>query len=175
MSKPLAEIDWLKLGSTDEYHDLKTGLVVCVRGIYFSTPATDPVSILTKFFKDHGYALQDHSAIDSPEFISEKLRRVCEDLARSGSIPEVCMNDILVTLLHHGVQVHALPPEPASTTPTPAPKIVSVQVAPNDAHWQGALIGLDDQGTTYIVERINGSNKWVEYVPALKPETNDNV
>ncbi|AAQ96567.1 hypothetical protein [Vibrio phage VP16C] len=58
---------------------------------------------------------------------------------------------------------------------TDTPKIISVQVTPNDTHWQGALIGLDDQGTTYISDRVGGANKWVEYVPALKPETKDNV
>ena len=44
------------------------------------------------------------------------------------------------------------------------PRIIQVLVAPNDATWQGALLGLGSDGVTYV---CGASGRWENYIPAL--------
>lgn len=44
------------------------------------------------------------------------------------------------------------------------PNIVSFQAMPNDAHWQGVIVGLADDGKIYISEHDQNGSRWVVYV-----------
>lgn len=42
--------------------------------------------------------------------------------------------------------------------------IVQFQAMPNDAHWQGAILGLADDGKIYISEHNQNGSRWSVYV-----------
>ena len=46
---------------------------------------------------------------------------------------------------------------------TGVPKIVQILIAPNDSTWQGAFLGLGDDGVTYNCPK----GRWEPYVPPL--------
>lgn len=46
-------------------------------------------------------------------------------------------------------------------------KIIQILFAPNNADWQGVLLGLCENGKTYRLDRKNG---WVEYIDQVTIE-----
>lgn len=43
-------------------------------------------------------------------------------------------------------------------------KVIQFQVMPNDECWQGKVLGLGDDGITYISEHDQNGSRWVEYI-----------
>lgn len=47
-------------------------------------------------------------------------------------------------------------------------KIIQIIVTPTDNYWQGALLGLANNGITYVFNHT--SNEWEEHAPNIKLE-----
>ena len=47
---------------------------------------------------------------------------------------------------------------------TCSPKIIQILIAPNDALWQGMILGLGDDGVTY---RAGSKNTWEPLIPPV--------
>ena len=45
-----------------------------------------------------------------------------------------------------------------------SPNIIQLLMAPNDATWQGVLLGLGNDGVTYVCGK---SGRWEPYIPPL--------
>lgn len=43
-------------------------------------------------------------------------------------------------------------------------KIIQLVATENDVTWQGRLLGLGDNGVTYVV---NGRGRWEEFIPGV--------
>lgn len=50
-------------------------------------------------------------------------------------------------------------------------KIIQIQAMPNDPHWQGVVLGLGDDGITYMSEHMDVGSRWVPYVDNRFVET----
>ena len=50
-----------------------------------------------------------------------------------------------------------------------SPKIIQILIAPNDAIWQGILLGLGDDGITY---QVGTGTKWEPMIPDLNYREN---
>lgn len=48
--------------------------------------------------------------------------------------------------------------------PLVSPQIIQLLMTPNDATWQGVLIGLGSDGVTYV---CGPSGRWETYIPPL--------
>ncbi len=46
-------------------------------------------------------------------------------------------------------------------------KIIQIQAMPDDAYWEGVMLGLGNDGVTYMFD----SSVWSIYAPAIKLET----
>lgn len=51
-------------------------------------------------------------------------------------------------------------------------KITQIQAMPNDGHWQGNVLGLGDDGITYISEHDQNGSRWVKYIDNVVVESN---
>lgn len=65
----------------------------------------------------------------------------------------------------HSRDIIAEYPDPRlpSNSPTPRPRIVQILMTPNDAQWQGRLLGLGDDGVTYY----EVAGEWRTFISAL--------
>lgn len=48
--------------------------------------------------------------------------------------------------------------------PLVSPQIIQLLMTPNDATWQGVLIGLGNDGVTYV---CGTSGRWEKYIPPI--------
>lgn len=46
-------------------------------------------------------------------------------------------------------------------------KIIQIMGMPNDACWQGHILGLGDDGVVYVDDHVNGVAVWLEYIPMV--------
>lgn len=46
-------------------------------------------------------------------------------------------------------------------------KIIQIMGMPNDACWQGHVLGLGDDGIVYMDDHNNGVRGWIEYIPMV--------
>ncbi len=65
--------------------------------------------------------------------------------------------------LQAAVEGRPLPPSACS------PQIVQILIAPNDAIWQGRMMGLDSSGA---VHSVNPDGRWEPFVPPLNFQEN---
>ncbi|AAQ96568.1 hypothetical protein [Vibrio phage VP16C] len=113
MRKPLTEINWLRLGTTDEHKELKHELAHRVRAVAGGDYGDRPLPAIILVFNEHGWTVVVPEGVSVAA--SERLLAVCIDLARAAAIDEVCMHDILRTFVELGVRLHDVDPRPALT------------------------------------------------------------
>ena len=51
-------------------------------------------------------------------------------------------------------------------------KIIQIQAMPDNEHWQGNIIGLGDDGVTYVSEHDQNGSRWVKYIENTIIESN---
>jgi len=56
------------------------------------------------------------------------------------------------------------PPDGYCRASVCSPKIIQILIAPNDATWQGILLGLGDDGVTY---QVGTGTKWEPMIPTI--------
>ena len=44
-------------------------------------------------------------------------------------------------------------------------KIIQIVTLPDDGNWRGHVLGLGDDGVTYIDQHLGTSPRWVVYIP----------